>query len=287
MRSHRLSRVSSRSVRGAAAGATLAALVYACGGAAPPTPTLAPTPTQTTVALATASIAPTPSPTASPRPTASPSPAPVPTPKPTPVTSDVALVRFLVRFQDGIPPLHVQTTSGISATSGSRSAQSSENVEGDVDANDFAGSVTLQQTGVTVSSDMVLADGACYVRLVGGEWKVCAVPVNRIDLEPFSSLAFDSLEPGLTMGEGEDALHDLSSSAVGIDLSALTQVGLRKPKLESPAFHLQVDDLGIPVRATLVMAVTGRLNGAAVRYDYSIGYWFSNFGSPVTIDAPI
>jgi hypothetical protein len=261
----------------------IAVLAMACAGveSATPTPASTDAPTHT---VPTAAPTPTPSPPTQ----APPSPTAIPTAVPTPVSGDVVMAGF-AQFLEDQPDFHLVCNVGADVYVGDDSDQLFIYLDGDISGQDFAGTFSMQTTGVSVDADMVVIGDLVYVRPARGEWSSGEEFVQTQPLNPFTSGFDEDFAYGGPVTIEGRALHDLHTDTwVGGDIATIgRESGLRKPKLESSVFDIFVGDDGRPVTSLLEFVVTGRLNGQPVRFEYQVIYDFSQIGEPVVIDAPL
>jgi hypothetical protein len=266
----------------------LAFVIAACTQAAPSSPPPATaTPSASPSTLPAASTGPSPSPdaTASAAPTATPGPTASP-PVATSSAGDLVIAAFLANFAAAQPPFHLVSDIEGRFASGTRTGEITVAIEGDVAADDFAGTYHAELPDETQDADLVLLDGVAYLRRPDAEWEIVPGFRQTQPLNPFILLQPSDLTYQGEVTRTGTTLHQLRTTRwVGDDV---VLEGVPDAALESSVFDIFVTDEGIPVAAELRFAVVGTtLTGEDARFEYTVLYEFSDVGEPVTIRAPI
>jgi hypothetical protein len=225
-------------------------------------------------------------------PTANPSPAPTPTFDS--AVGDAIIQLFLANFAAAQPPFDIECLVVGDISAGSQSSTIEINIEGQIDGEDFAGSLGAGQRRVTIA-EVVLKDAHAYVRSPGNEWDTVDDFGQTQPLNPFTLLAVEDLTYVGRADRDGAILHQLRTTRwIGDDPAASVEVGVSDPRIEGSQFDLYVDSDGIPVEAELIFEMTARigLEGQPERpqranFDYTVVYYFFDVGVPNEIEAPI
>lgn len=257
---------------------------------------VSPTATQTTgptsvppTATPTMSVqtVPTSAPTPTPTPAARPTTRPTPTPNPLAPASADEILATIVEFSQNEVPFAVDEVGSYSGEAGGQASAVDLEIAGDVQGADFSGQITLSQPGVTVAYDMVVSGDQSWIRPAGGDWQEVATTGQSQPLQPIRDLTQDDLSyvGVFYVAESRLPMHRIKVNRwTGLDFRDL---GFRKPVLTLISFEIIANNAGYPQSVELDYRLVGRFAGYPFDLTYYLTYSMSDFGLPVTIEAPI
>lgn len=163
-------------------------------------------------------------------------------------------------------------------------------IETKVSGDDLDASVLVDQQRERVRLWIVVKDGVEYLRPVGSDWlrqgPPTAAPATHLLglIEPEAWATLENV--GHARRDGQ-TVHHLRVPRINWEtLNTLFISQEQSSTIRTLNFDIWVTSSGVPVRAELTFDGTMREFGFEVDMTYELEYRFSNFGEPVTIEAP-
>ena len=242
---------------------TLAVMLAACGGpAASAVPSQAP-----------ATPAPTPTPTTEPIVSSPPSPVGE--------SGGPFAEAFVAALASDELTTHIEQTANVTAAAGGSAVEVTATMSGDVAGADLAFIIGITSTGVESSQELRVVGETAYVKQ-GDVWQ--SAPRSVV------AGAIDGLMANIRLVGSAESLRYVGPEAVdGRDLHRLTAVG-QIPYLPSTGGTGQYDELDIWIEEdgtpVLIRGTFSAIDTAGNEGTGSTEVAFSQFGGPITIEAP-